>query len=203
MCEINYCNTVFLKSIFNIKKEKYKYGFEIAFLGYSNSGKSTVINTLTNQTKLTRVSKTPGRTQLINIFEIFPGMRLVDFPGYGYSKTSKNIKLTFKNIIFRYLEIQKCLIGLVMLIDIRRPIKYWDKIILNLAKLHCIPILILLSKADKVNISKRNQKLNCVRSNKLVLSNNNISVELFSTLKNIGLNKLKSQVNFWINENVT
>ncbi|XBC41012.1 MAG: ribosome biogenesis GTP-binding protein YihA/YsxC [Buchnera aphidicola (Nurudea yanoniella)] len=180
-----------------MQKERYKYGFEIAFLGYSNSGKSTVINTLTNQKKLTRVSKTPGRTQLINIFEVYPGMRLVDFPGYGYAKISKNIKSNFKNMIFQYLKIQKCLKGIILLIDIRRPIKFWDKEIINSARNYDIPILMLLNKSDKIDILKRKQKLIYIRTNQLVLSNN-ISVELFSNFNKIGLDKLKDHINFWI-----
>ncbi|XBC44229.1 MAG: ribosome biogenesis GTP-binding protein YihA/YsxC [Buchnera aphidicola (Schlechtendalia peitan)] len=197
MCKKNYNNIIFLKSIFNIQKEKYEHGSEIAFIGYSNSGKSSTINILSNQRNLARVSKIPGRTQSINIFQISPGIRLIDLPGYGYAKIPKNIKLDLTNMIFQYLKFQKCLKGLVMLIDIRRSIKFFDKTVMNLAKLYHIPILILLNKADKIVVSEQKKRLNIVRQDKLILSNN-INVELFSSFKKIGLDSLKYQLDCWI-----
>jgi len=195
--EKNYNSTIFLKSIFNIKKDKYNHGSEVAFVGYSNSGKSTAINILTNQRKLARVSRIPGRTQSINVFQIIPGVRLIDFPGYGYSKVPLSIKLNLKNMIFQYLRVQKCLRGLIMLVDVRRSIRVFDKIIINLAKSYHIPVLILLNKVDKVIFSERQKRLKVIRQEELILLNH-IKVELFSSLKKIGLNDLKCQLNSWI-----
>ncbi|XBC38576.1 MAG: ribosome biogenesis GTP-binding protein YihA/YsxC [Buchnera aphidicola (Melaphis rhois)] len=197
----NYHNTIFLKSIANIKKEKYRHGLEIAIIGYSNSGKSTIINVLTHQKKLAKVSKTPGRTQLINVFEIVPKIRLIDLPGYGYARVPKNVKLNFQNMVFKYLKVQKCLIGLIMSMDIRHPIKHFDKVVINLAKLYHIPILVLLNKADKLSHLKQRKQLCFVRNNELMLSNN-IRVELFSSFNKIGLIDLKHQLNHWIYKNI-
>ncbi|XBC43189.1 MAG: ribosome biogenesis GTP-binding protein YihA/YsxC [Buchnera aphidicola (Meitanaphis flavogallis)] len=201
MIRNNYCNTIFLKSIVNIKKEKYNFGFEFAFIGYSNSGKSTVINVLTNKKRLARVSKIPGRTQLINIFKVSSKIRLVDLPGYGYSKVSKNTMINLKKMVFQYLRIQTCLKGLIILMDIRYPMKFLDEMIINLTGLNQIPMLILLSKADKMVFSKQQEQLHIIRLNKLILLYD-IRVELFSSFKKIGIDSLKDQLDYWIHVNV-
>ncbi|XBC38044.1 MAG: ribosome biogenesis GTP-binding protein YihA/YsxC [Buchnera aphidicola (Floraphis choui)] len=198
MFKKKYYNTTFLKSIANIEVEKYEFGSEVAFIGYSNSGKSTVINIVTNQKKLSRVSKIPGRTQLINVFEVSPEIRLVDLPGYGYSKVPEKVKFNLKNMVFKYLKIQKCLRGLVLLMDIRNStIKYLDKLVVSLAQSYNIPILILLSKADKISFLKQKKQLNIIRQDKLVMLHN-IQVELFSSFKKIGVRILKNQLDNWM-----
>nr|Q89AD0.1 RecName: Full=Probable GTP-binding protein EngB [Buchnera aphidicola str. Bp (Baizongia pistaciae)] len=192
----NYHSTWFLKSIANIQKEKYNYGLEVAFVGYSNSGKSSIINALTNQKKLAKISRTPGRTRLINIFSVTSEIRLVDFPGYGYAQVSRSISKKWKEMIFQYLNIQKCLQGLVIITDIRCPIKEIDELVINLAVSLNIPILLLLNKMDKVTRSIQKSKLFSTREKMLNFSNN-INVELFSSFKKIGIHKLQFVLNNW------
>ncbi|XBC37533.1 MAG: ribosome biogenesis GTP-binding protein YihA/YsxC [Buchnera aphidicola (Meitanaphis microgallis)] len=193
----NYNLAIFEKSIIDIKKEKSDFGSEIAFVGYSNSGKSTLINVLTNQKKLARISKVPGRTQSINIFKVSSKVRLVDLPGYGYARVPESIRLQLKHIVFQYLKLRKCLKGLVMLIDIRCSIKNLDETVINLAKLRHIPMFILLNKSDKVSFEKRKRQLHIMKNNQLVLSHN-IQVELFSSLKSIEMNSLRDKIGNWI-----
>ena len=193
----NYYKTSFSKSILNIRSEKYNYGLEVAFIGYSNSGKSSTINALTNQKRLAKISKTPGRTQLINVFSVSSRVRLVDLPGYGYTKAPRCLSKSWKRKIFQYLNIQKCLKGLVILIDIRFSIKEIDKIVINLAISLNIPILLLLNKIDKVIFSFQKEKLCLVRKEMSNLSKN-IQVELFSAIKKIGVEQLKSILDSWL-----
>lgn len=104
MSIINYNKTFFLKSISKISDINIEYGIEIAFIGYSNSGKSSAINSLANQKKLARCSKTPGCTQLINFFQVISNFRIVDLPGYGYAKCPISIKLKWEKLIYSYLK---------------------------------------------------------------------------------------------------
>lgn len=196
MSQQNYHSTVFVKSIVNVRKEKYNYGLEVAFIGYSNSGKSSTINALTNQKKLAKISKNPGRTQLINIFLVSSGIRLVDLPGYGYTKVPQSVSKIWKKRVFQYLSIQKCLKGLVILVDIRFPIKEIDKTIIDLSISLNISVLILLNKIDKVSFSFQIKKLFLIREMMFNLSKN-INVELFSALKKVGIDRLKHKLDSW------
>ena len=109
MSIINYNKTFFLKSISKISDINIEHGIEIAFIGYSNSGKSSAINFLTNQKKLARCSKKPGCTQLINFFQVISNFRIVDLPGYGYANCPISIKLTWERLIYNYLKQRKFL----------------------------------------------------------------------------------------------
>ncbi|XBC39610.1 MAG: ribosome biogenesis GTP-binding protein YihA/YsxC [Buchnera aphidicola (Chaetogeoica yunlongensis)] len=194
---MNYNSTFFLKSIHNISKEKYNFGSEVAFIGYSNSGKSSTINALVNKNKLAKISKIPGRTQLINIFQVSDGVRLVDLPGYGYTTVPQHISLKWKKMVFKYLNIQKCLKGLIVIVDIRCLIKKIDKIVIDAAIFLNIPILLLLNKIDKVTWSFKNKQLYLIRAIMHSLSKN-IIVELFSAKKKIGVDKLRLVVDNWL-----
>jgi GTP-binding protein len=193
---LNYNKTFFLKSISNISDIQIEHGIEIAFIGYSNSGKSSAINALTNQKKLARFSKTPGRTQLINLFQVTSDFRIVDLPGYGYAKAPLLIKIKWQNMIYSYLKNSRSLKGLVLLMDIRYPLKILDQDIISMA-LNCkIPILLLLTKCDKFTIN--NQKIQFQKVyEKLDKFLNELHIQLFSSLKKIGIEKLKSKLNFW------
>ncbi|MDG6370056.1 ribosome biogenesis GTP-binding protein YihA/YsxC, partial [Glaesserella parasuis] len=125
--KLNYHKTHFLTSAPDIHHLPEDSGVEIAFAGRSNAGKSTALNALTNQKNLARTSKTPGRTQLINLFEVEPNCKLVDLPGYGYAAVPEQMKLQWQRSLGEYLQKRECLRGVVILMDIRHPLKDLDQ----------------------------------------------------------------------------
>tara|TARA_B100001142_G_scaffold323262_1_gene372987 strand:+ start:2967 stop:3581 length:615 start_codon:yes stop_codon:yes gene_type:complete len=131
-------------------------GDEIAFCGRSNSGKSSVINALTKNKKLAKTSKTPGRTQAINLFCLKDdeSKRLIDLPGYGYAKVSKSKRQEWGLVIDEYLNMRKSLKGLVIIMDIRHPLKESDQMLLDWCKETQTPFLMILNKADKLSKNK-------------------------------------------------
>ncbi|CUX95868.1 putative GTP-binding protein EngB [Candidatus Gullanella endobia] len=192
----NYQLTHFVSSKTDIHSFPSDSGIEIAFSGRSNAGKSSAINALTNKKNLARTSKIPGCTQLINIFEVKSGIRLIDLPGYGYAKVPQKLKRNWHYVLVKYLKMRKNLKGLVILMDIRYPMKDLDQKIVQLAIDINIPVLILLTKSDKLSSFACKTQLNQVR--KIVLSFiGDIQVEIFSSLKKIGINKLKQKLNDW------
>ncbi len=127
-------------------------GYEIAFAGRSNAGKSSAINTLTNQKQLARASKKPGRTQMINFFSLGnPDQRLVDLPGYGYAAVPEDMKRVWQKELENYLIHRQSLQGLVLLMDIRHPLQHFDTMMLEWAHSRKLFVHILLTKADKMN----------------------------------------------------
>ncbi|MXP51191.1 ribosome biogenesis GTP-binding protein YihA/YsxC [Pantoea sp. SoEX] len=197
MLKLNYQNTRFLISIPSLNYlPKYMNHIQVAFIGRSNSGKSSLLNKLTKQKHLARTSKTPGCTKLINLFEVMKNKYLIDLPGYGYARVSKQDKEHWKVMIIEYIKNNKNLKGLFLLLDINSTINDFDKLIIKLANKKNISLLILLTKADKLNISKRKMKLN---STKEVLSNlitnDNVFVEIVSSIKNIGIENIRQKLN--------
>ena len=152
--KLNYHKTHFLTSAPNIRAIPADEGIEIAFAGRSNAGKSTALNALTNQKNLARTSKTPGRTQLINLFEVENGCKLVDLPGYGYAAVPEQMKIQWQKSLGEYLQHRQCLAGLVVLMDIRHPLKDLDQQMIDWAVSAELPVLLLLTKADKLKIVK-------------------------------------------------
>ncbi|WP_367679285.1 ribosome biogenesis GTP-binding protein YihA/YsxC [Buchnera aphidicola] len=152
-----YKDTFFLTSIVNVG-QLLTVGKEIAFIGYSNVGKSSVINMLTEKRGLSKISKTPGRTQMINIFEISTGYRLIDLPGYGYAKVSKENKMNLNLLLNQYLLHSICLIGVFVCMDIRHVIKELDKKFLHILIQKKISICIILTKSDKLNQDKKKKR---------------------------------------------
>jgi len=132
-------------------------GQEVAFAGRSNAGKSSALNTLTGRAGLARVSKTPGRTQQLNVFALDADHRLIDLPGYGYARVPQGLRQTFLTLTSRYLAERQSLRGLVLLADIRHGLKAEDHALLQ--DRADLPILILLSKADKINRSERHKRV--------------------------------------------
>ncbi|MGP1928804.1 MAG: ribosome biogenesis GTP-binding protein YihA/YsxC [Arsenophonus sp. NC-WZS1-MAG3] len=195
----NYYQTKFIISAPNIHHLLNDHGIEIAFAGRSNAGKSSTLNALTQQKNLARISKTPGRTQLINLFEVVDGIRLVDLPGYGYAEAPKSVKRRCQQTLSEYLQKRKCLKGLIILMDIRHPLKNTDIQIIKWAVVMNIPILVLLSKADKLASNKQKIQVIAVRDRLKILASN-IQVEIFSSLKKIGIDKLKFKLNEWFNK---
>ncbi|URJ31300.1 ribosome biogenesis GTP-binding protein YihA/YsxC [Blochmannia endosymbiont of Camponotus sp.] len=195
----NYHVTYFLVSVPEIcKLPDGKMGMEVAFVGYSNSGKSSVINALTYQKKLTKVSKTPGCTKLINLFEVKPGIRLIDFPGYGYAKGINIRKNYWHDVVCEYLKKRENLKGLILIMDIRHPIKDLDQKMVESAISMKVPVFTLLSKSDKIsrNILK-------VTTKKMIQDMNIkfatcIQVAPFSAVKKHGIELLKITLNHWL-----
>ncbi|AWK15071.1 ribosome biogenesis GTP-binding protein YihA/YsxC [Candidatus Fukatsuia symbiotica] len=195
----DYHKTHFITSAPDIRYLPAGEGIEIAFAGRSNAGKSSALNTLTNQKSLARTSKTPGRTQLINLFGVIDGARLVDLPGYGYAEVPEEIKNKWQRALNEYLQNRHCLKGLVILMDIRHPLKALDQQMITWAVAVGIPILLLLTKADKLASSAANTQLNMVREAILPFMGD-IQVENFSSPKKIGVDKLREKLDGWFNK---
>ncbi|MBG6246321.1 YihA family ribosome biogenesis GTP-binding protein [Candidatus Symbiopectobacterium sp. 'North America'] len=194
----NYNVTHFVTSAPDIRHLPADNGIEVAFAGRSNAGKSSALNTLTNQKSLARTSKTPGRTQLINLFEVTDGVRLVDLPGYGYAEVPEEMKRKWQKALGEYLQKRACLQGLVVLMDIRHPLKYLDQQMIEWAVDVDLPVLILLTKSDKLASGARKAQLNAVREAVLAFGGD-IQVEDFSSLKKEGVDKLRQKLDLWFN----
>jgi len=195
----NYHMTHFVTSAPDIRHLPADSGIEVAFAGRSNAGKSSALNTLTNQKSLARTSKTPGRTQLINLFEVKDGIRLVDLPGYGYAEVPEELKRKWQKALGEYLQMRNSLKGLVVLMDIRHPLKDLDQQMINWAVAVGTPVLVLLTKADKLASGARKAQVSKVRE-AVVAMQGDIQVEAFSSLKKIGVDLLSNKLNTWFNE---
>jgi len=173
-------------------------GIEVAFAGRSNAGKSSAINKITCQKSLARTSKTPGRTQLINFFKMDEHRRLVDLPGYGYAKVSEDIKRRWQQTMEQYLATRQSLKGLILLMDIRHPLKEIDQQLLSWSWSVGMPTHVLLTKADKLKTGQAKNTLLRVRKE---ISDNDAkgltSVQLFSALKGTGLDETYAVLNAW------
>lgn len=171
-------------------------GVEIAFAGRSNAGKSSALNALTEQKNLARTSKTPGRTQLINVFELDEQRRLVDLPGYGFAQVPLAMKLKWQESLGEYLQKRACLSGVVVLMDIRHPLKDLDLQMIEWAVASEIPVLALLTKADKLPQSAKMKTVNEVRK-ALADFGDWVRVEPFSSLKGTGKPKVLAILDQW------
>lgn len=167
-------------------------GYEIAFAGRSNAGKSSAINALTNQKQLARASKKPGRTQMINFFSLGnPDQRLVDLPGYGYAAVPEAMKLVWQKELENYLIHRQSLQGLVLLMDIRHPLQHFDVMMLEWAYSRHLFVHVLLTKSDKLNRGPASKVLQEVKAalKKMKLD---FSIQLFSSMNKQGLEELAS-----------
>lgn len=169
-------------------------GAEIAFCGRSNAGKSSAINALTDQKGLARTSKTPGRTQLINFFTLADETKLVDLPGYGYAKVPISVKEHWHRHLDEYLRDRKSLQGMVLLMDIRHPLKEFDKMMIEWSMEGGLPLHILLTKADKL---KRGAQQNGLLSLRKQLPAE-ITVQIFSATKKLGIKALEKSLTAWL-----
>ncbi|MGP4123898.1 MAG: ribosome biogenesis GTP-binding protein YihA/YsxC [Sodalis sp. (in: enterobacteria)] len=192
----NYQITHFLTSAPDIRHLPIDSGIEIAFVGRSNAGKSSALNILTNQKNLARTSKIPGRTQLINLFEIEPDIRLVDLPGYGYAAVPEELKHKWQRALCEYLKKRDSLKGLVLLMDIRHPMKELDQNMVQWAVDVNIPVLVLLTKSDKLSTSARKMQLHQVCEAALTFIGD-VEVQTFSSLKKHGVDKLRQKLDAW------
>ena len=171
---------------------------EIAFVGRSNAGKFSAINTLCNHVRLAYVSKTPGRTQHINFFELTNRHFMVDLPGYGYAEVPEAIRKHWVELLGNYLQTRQQLIGLVLIMDCRHPLKPLDIQMLDFFSLTNKPVHILLSKADKLSKNDQIKTLSSVKKQlKLFMERQEVSVQLFSSLKKQGVDEVNDVVAQW------
>lgn len=186
----------FLKSAPTLSQSPPDMGIEIAFVGRSNAGKSSALNALVGQNHLARKSKTPGRTQLINYFEVNADTRLVDLPGYGFANVPDSTRRQIQMILNTYLSERACLYGVILMMDIRHPFTKNDIILLDYIASAHKPVHILLTKCDKISKSQANQTLLSVQ-NKLRDHPGKTSVQIFSALKHIGLEHAQNKLIEW------
>lgn len=198
---LNYRATRFLVSAARLDQCPTDPGKEIAFVGRSNVGKSSALNTLTGQTRLARTSRTPGRTRLINFFSVTDYHRLVDLPGYGYARVSESIKKEWQLELGAYLEERQPLVGLVLLVDIRHPLKDVDEAVISWAAAARLPLHILLTKSDKLKFGASKQALQGFRQ-ELRTVPTSVSLQLFSSLKGTGTEALASRLDSWFGEDL-
>ncbi|WP_407704056.1 ribosome biogenesis GTP-binding protein YihA/YsxC [Zophobihabitans entericus] len=196
---LNYAKTHFVTSAPDISHLPSDTGVEVAFAGRSNAGKSSALNALTQQKSLARTSKTPGRTQLINLFEVEENCRLVDLPGYGYAEVPEAVKRKWQKSLGEYLQKRESLKGLIVLMDIRHPLKDLDQQMIDWAVAVGLPILLLLTKSDKLASGAQKQQLNMVKEAILPFQGD-ITVANFSSLKKQGLEQLKQKLNEWFSQ---
>ncbi len=184
-----YHQAKFLTSSPDIKTNPPDSGKEIAFAGRSNAGKSSAINTLVQQKNLARVSKTPGRTQMLNFFTIKDDLRFVDLPGYGYAKVTEAVKIQWQKLLESYLVKRQSLTALVLVMDVRHPLTDYDRQMVNWCQHSQLPLHIILTKADKLSPGIGQRILLEVRQELSVLTIP-VSVQLFSSLKKKGIDEL-------------
>lgn len=192
-----YTQAIFLKSAARVEQLPADVGYEVAFAGRSNAGKSSALNGLTGIHQLARISKTPGRTQLINLFTLGDDdHRLVDLPGYGYAKVSKHLKQEWQTHLAHYLEVRQSLRGLILLMDIRHPLKTLDEALIDWAIAQQLPIHLLLTKADKLSRGAAQNVVLQVRQ-RYDLLQDQVSVQAFSVLKKQGIETLVAVLDRW------
>lgn len=170
---------------------------EVAFAGRSNSGKSSVINVLTNQRSLARVSKTPGRTQLLNVFAITDETALVDLPGYGFAKVTEGMRAQWERTLPQYFKSRRSLRGIMLIMDIRHPLTEHDQRMLAFASERGLPVHVLLNKADKLNRGPGMATLQQVRRALAELPVP-VSLQLFSALKRQGIDEAHAKLDEWL-----
>jgi GTP-binding protein len=195
----NYKKTEFLTSAAKLTQLPKDEGIEVAFVGRSNSGKSSALNVLTGQKNLARTSKTPGRTQLINVFTLDDDRRLIDLPGYGYANVPDKVKKQWRELLDSYLRQRQCLKGIVLIMDSRHPLKEFDRLMLLFASHVNLYVHILLTKADKLSKNESNKTLHKIQKD-ITQFTGDISVQLFSAPKRAGLDELEKCLNGWFRE---
>jgi GTP-binding protein len=184
-----YHQAKFITSSPHLKNTPPDEGREIAFAGRSNAGKSSAINTLTRQNALARISKTPGRTQMLNFFEINDQLRFVDLPGYGYAKVPLAVKQDWHKLMETYLLKRKSLCGIILVMDIRHPLTEFDWQMVEWCQHSDLPLHILLTKADKLTYGAGKNTLLQVQRELREVSMP-VTIQLFSALKKVGVDEV-------------
>lgn len=193
----HYNQATFLLSAPSMAELPSDTGIEVAFIGRSNAGKSSAMNTITGIKGLARTSKTPGRTQTMNLFGLDERRRLVDLPGYGYAKVPLAVKQRWQKVLHEYLERRVSLAGLVLVMDIRHPLKETDQQYIEWATIAEVPVHILLTKSDKLSRGAALDTLQQVR-NALQRYGELVSTQLFSAHDRTGLEEAILQLDNWL-----
>ncbi|MNF24073.1 putative GTP-binding protein EngB [compost metagenome] len=189
--------SAFIKSAAQVDQCPPDVGYEVAFAGRSNAGKSSAMNTLTHA-RLARTSKTPGRTQLLNFFRLDDERRLVDLPGYGYAKVPIPLKQHWQRHLEAYLGSRHSLVGVVLLMDIRHPLTEFDRLMLDWALASRLPMHILLTKADKLTYGAAKNALLKVQKDIRQGWGEVASVQLFSAPKRLGIEEAHAVLAGWM-----
>ena len=195
----HYRKVVYLTSAAKLSQCPEDEGWEVAFAGRSNAGKSSAINSLTGNSKLAKTSRTPGRTQLLNFFELSASQRLVDLPGYGFAKVPLAVKKEWTKQLENYLQKRRCLRGMILVMDVRHPLQPFDQQMLDWSLAAGMPVHILLTKADKLKKGPATSTLLKVRAT-LAAHTDLVSVQLFSSLKHSGHEQLRQVLDNWLTQ---
>jgi GTP-binding protein len=190
-----YPNVIFLTSAAEAHQLAPDIGREVAFAGRSNSGKSSAINAITERLGLARVSRTPGRTQLINFFQLGPERRLVDLPGYGYAKVPEQVRARWLALMEHYFNVRESLAGLVLIVDSRRGLGPQDTVMLEWMLARDRQAHILLTKSDKLN---RRDAERVLRETRTACSDTSITAQLFSAHSRSGLDTAREVMDRWL-----
>jgi len=188
----------YLLSAHNARQLPPDEGAEVAFAGRSNAGKSSALNALTRQNALARVSKTPGRTQQLVFFQVTPQAHLVDLPGYGYAKVPQELQVHWQAFIDNYFRTRDALKGLVVVMDIRHPLKDYDRQMLAYAVQRGLPAHALLTKADKLGRGQQAQTLQKVRRELADAFGDSVSVQAFSGESKQGVDEARAVIGGWL-----
>jgi GTP-binding protein len=192
----HYQKAYFLLSVADVKQLPPDDGIEVAIVGRSNAGKSSVLNRITQQKGLARVSKTPGRTQMVNVFVIDEERRLTDLPGYGYAKVPLAAKLKWQKTVDAYIHHRESLKGLVVVMDIRHPLRELDVQLLSYCDHRGLPVHIILNKADKLSKGQAAKTLLEVKA-ALTGYRNSVTFQIFSALRGTGSEELRALLDQW------
>ena len=195
----DYRKARFLTSAAGLRDLPPDRGREVAFAGRSNAGKSSAINALTGRRRLARTSRTPGRTRLINFFELDERRRLVDLPGYGYARVPRSMSREWSALVGRYLESRESLAGVVVLMDIRHPLTELDTALLDWCRAADRPVLAVLTKADKLARGRRAAAVAEVRGS-LAAYGDTVRVTAFSATRQIGRREFEERLDAWLGE---
>ena len=197
MPQPNYQAAHFLLSATQTKQLPTDEGYEVAFAGYSNVGKSSVLNIVTQQKQLARISKQPGRTQAINVFVCDPQRRIIDLPGYGYAKVARHIKQGWGDLLAQYFDKRQCLRGLILIMDIRHPLKPLDVSLIQWVGQTELALHILLNKSDKLSRRAATNALKKI-AGQLKNLNGQASVQLFSAKTRSGQETLWQKLDSYL-----
>jgi len=186
----------FIKGAYTLQQLPEDDGIEVAFAGRSNVGKSSILNTLAGVKSLARTSKTPGRTQEINFFDLGNDRRLVDLPGYGYAKVTESKQRHWADTLGEYLLSRASLAGLILLMDVRHPLKEYDRNMVHWCTEAELPVYVILNKADKLSRGKAGASLLEVK--KQLAEFPIEGIQLFSALKRTGVDEALQQLCRWL-----
>ena len=192
-----YHKASFLASASRLNNAPSDSGLEVAFAGRSNAGKSSAINTITHQKSLARVSKTPGRTQLLNFFSLDEDRRLVDLPGYGYAKVPEAMHKSWGAMIESYLSRRQALRGVFLIMDIRHPLTEFDARMIDWCQHFSLPLHVTLTKSDKLSRGAAMDTFHLVSAALKKRHQNPVSVQVFSSLKRVGIEEAHARLDDW------